>query len=239
MMGRIYELGYGMHLTRRLELKLLQRWVSFEPGEMVCDIGCGKGILDRIVSRCGVAIYGLDADPSNARKAADINAGSRNRFVAGCSEALPFRDGICHKIICNCSMEHFKDDRKAIAEMRRVLRAGGLLFLSVDSFSYPGISQRFRELHRIREQVVNFYTLEELKARLEEGGFSVTRHRYYMKSGVSSLFIRIGARLGYGPLFLLLFPLAYPLSVLGDRCSREQGGYCLAVLATKLEERAA
>lgn len=233
MISKIYEIGYNLHLIRRLELEILLNWISFTKGERICDIGCGKGILDRIISRKMITVCGLDSDLVNIKLAKRINKNSSNHFIVGHSEEFPFKPNIFDKIICNCALEHFQDDRRAILEMSRVLKPEGFLFLTVDSLSYRRISDHFKESHRKKEKVTTFYDLESLKRKLENGMFFLMEQKYYMKSRASSFFFRLGAKLKFGPLFLLTFPISYPLSVIGDYFSNDEGGYCLAVLAKK------
>ena len=51
--------------------------------------------------------------------------------VAAQGEALPFRDNEFDLAICTQVLEYFPDPQQAVAEIRRVLRPGGSLFLSV------------------------------------------------------------------------------------------------------------
>jgi ubiquinone/menaquinone biosynthesis C-methylase UbiE len=234
LISKIYEVGYNLHLTRKLELRTLQRWITFTTDDKVCDIGCGKGILDLIVSRRRLPICGLDLDRENIKLARLINQRTPNDFIMGQSEQLPFKSGIFDKVICNCALEHFHDDKTAISEMNRVLKPRGLLFLTVDSFSYHGISDSFKESHRKKQRVVNFYDLQSLNKKLDDAGFCVKNKEYYMTSRVSSFFLRVGAKLNFGPLFLLTFPISYPLTAIAEHFSNREGGYCLAVLAQKL-----
>jgi len=150
---------------------------------------------------------------------------------------VPFLSGVFDKVVCNCSMEHFQNDIEAISEMNRILKPGGLLFVTVDSFSYPRIGGQFKELHRKKEKVVNFYDTLRLKTKLEDGGFRVKNQRYFLRSRISSFFFRVGARLDFGPLFILTFPFSYPLTIMGDHFSQEEGGYCLAMMAEKIDNR--
>ena len=61
--------------------------------------------------------------------------------VAALGEALPFRDGQFDFVICTQVFEYLADPGKAVAEIRRVLRPGGVGFLSA-----PAVFPRDSEL---------------------------------------------------------------------------------------------
>ena len=50
--------------------------------------------------------------------------------VAAAGEALPFRDAQFDFVICTQVLEYFPDPRQATSEIRRVLKKGGIAFLS-------------------------------------------------------------------------------------------------------------
>src|SRR6266852_7390538 len=53
--------------------------------------------------------------------------------VGAAAEALPFRDAQFDFVICTQVFEYLPDPRLAVAEIKRVLRQGGVLFLSAPS----------------------------------------------------------------------------------------------------------
>lgn len=53
--------------------------------------------------------------------------------VAAAGQALPFRDEQFDFVICTQVLEYFPDPRQATSEIRRVLRRGGIAFLSAPS----------------------------------------------------------------------------------------------------------
>jgi SAM-dependent methyltransferase len=53
--------------------------------------------------------------------------------VGAAAEALPFRDGQFDFVICTQVFEYLPDPGLAVAEIKRVLRKGGVLFLSAPS----------------------------------------------------------------------------------------------------------
>ena len=61
----------------------------------------------------------------------------RCEFVVGDADHLPYKSGYFDKIVCNCSLEHFQNDIKALKEMNRILKQNGYIVLTFDSLSYP------------------------------------------------------------------------------------------------------
>lgn len=108
----------------------------------ILDIGCGSG-------RHTAVAYGLDdtlavgadprlADLKQARERLAFHAGlgtagrgSRWGLCGATIEALPFSDHCFDVVICSEVLEHLHDQRGALHEMRRVLRPGGHLIVSV------------------------------------------------------------------------------------------------------------
>ena len=133
----------------------------------------------------------------------------------------------------------FNPIEKAIEEMNRVLKPGGILVLTVDSFTYKGIKKPFQEKHRTDCSVVNYYSVSQLTQKLEKYGLKVLKSKYFINSPISSFFFTLSIRMGLGCgyfFFKAIFPIAYSLSLFSDRFfGRENGGYLLAIKARKVE----
>jgi ubiquinone/menaquinone biosynthesis C-methylase UbiE len=111
-------------------------------------------------------------------------------FEIGSAEDLPYPDGYFDKVVCSSSLEHFKDDIKALKEMHRVLEPNGRVVLTTDSFTYP-VRDELREKHKEIAYVVNYYTAEKLKERFEIAGFEMNRSKYLLNSRLTSFFLLI------------------------------------------------
>jgi ubiquinone/menaquinone biosynthesis C-methylase UbiE len=101
-------------------------------GDRVLDVACGTGVVartahDRVESEGTVT--GLDINPAMLAVAQSQSAGVE--FVRGSALALPFDDTAFDIVLCQFGLQFFPDRAAALAEMHRVLTAGGRLGASV------------------------------------------------------------------------------------------------------------
>jgi SAM-dependent methyltransferase len=89
------------------------------------DIGSGRGQLQDVVTD----YTGLDIAPTAGRF-------YHKRFVTGSATALPFPDNSFDTAWSIATLEHVPNPEQALAEMRRVVRKGGLLYMAV-TWSVP------------------------------------------------------------------------------------------------------
>ena len=104
--------------------------VSIPREARVLDMGCGTGVLTRLLARRpGVAsVVGVDPAPGLLEKARAAAAGMQNvSFREGDSRSLPFDDATFHLVTCDSMLSHVPGPEQAIGEAFRVLRAGGCL----------------------------------------------------------------------------------------------------------------
>jgi SAM-dependent methyltransferase len=91
--------------------------------------------------------------------------------------AIPEPDGAFDVVICNHVLEHIPDDRRAMRELRRVLRPGGLAVLQhpvqdrPDTYEDPGVVDPVERLRVFgQEDHVRIYGWDMLD-RLRTAGF--------------------------------------------------------------------
>ncbi len=143
-------------LTRRtLELAELRA------GERLLDVACGAGTSALLAASefaadaTGVE-YGHDAVRAARAAASASGCAEHVRFLHGDAETLPVADDQFDVVLCECALCTFPDQRRAVAEFRRVLRPGGRLALSdvvVEGGPLPRAadrSDRDDRLHRRR-----------------------------------------------------------------------------------------
>ncbi|MDX1443945.1 MAG: methyltransferase domain-containing protein [Gammaproteobacteria bacterium] len=105
----------------------------------VLDIGCADSWPRRHLSQ-SVEYIGLD-HPSTA----DNWYGTRPD-IYGDASSLPIADGSIDAVVCLDVLEHLEDPERAMAEIHRVLRDGGLAVMNTP-FLYP-LHDEPRDFHR-------------------------------------------------------------------------------------------
>jgi SAM-dependent methyltransferase len=106
----------------------LQAWLAerIAPGERVLDLGAGTGKFTGLLSATGASV--VAAEPVAAMREGFSTAHPGVPVFDAVAEALPFEDAAFSAVCCAQSF-HWFATRAALAEIRRVLRAGGSLIL--------------------------------------------------------------------------------------------------------------
>lgn len=204
---------------RRIEWRKMFEWLYPEEGEKILDVACGGGELSLKIAERGCEVYGIDVSENAISSAKRLSERAKItcEFEVGDAEHLPYPDEYFEKIICSSSLEHFRDDLKALKEMSRVLKPNGKLVLTTDSFTYP-INNELKEKHRKVASVVNYYTHEKLKERFDISGFEMCRSEYLLNSRITHFFFKLWIRLRqFRILWMVISFVAYPLCLISDR----------------------
>jgi len=102
------------------------RWImqaARVPGPISLDIGAGTGIATRLLAAEGARITGLDP---NAAMVVVGRGDTAEPWVCGRGESLPFQSA-AFDLVTVFNAFHWLQPLPAMFEMRRVLRAGGVL----------------------------------------------------------------------------------------------------------------
>lgn len=122
---------------KRLQLfrDLIQSSVS--AGSAWLDLGCGSGVLTQEILGCNPAsVIAVDGAPSMLEQAkAEVSKtkdASKVSWHLSDVSSLPFlKPGQLDGVLCSSVIEYLPDPTESIREMRRVLRPGGRLLISV------------------------------------------------------------------------------------------------------------
>jgi 2-polyprenyl-3-methyl-5-hydroxy-6-metoxy-1,4-benzoquinol methylase len=178
-----------------------------QAGWNVLEIGCSAGYYSqRIVSR-GARVTGIDLNTPLVAEAARVCR--QGTFCSAEANRLPFASGKFDAVVMLEVIEHVGDETPVLAEIRRVLKPGGLLFLStphagtfafLDTFNFK--MEFMRKYPRLTALISRFqrYRGPQLTDNMEE-------HKHYSLERLQSLF-EPGFKIDYvhrGG--LLIFPL--------------------------------
>jgi ubiquinone/menaquinone biosynthesis C-methylase UbiE len=101
-------------------------------GHRVLDAGCGAGLLAAALRAKGAKVTGFDASPAMVDLAKNRLGEDAAVHVADLAEPLPFDDAEFDDVIASLVLHYLRDWTAPLAEMRRVLKPGGRLLLSVN-----------------------------------------------------------------------------------------------------------
>jgi SAM-dependent methyltransferase len=125
---------------------------DLESGMKVLDIGCGSGTLMHLLEGLGCKATGVEISRTLLRHCNDAGL----TVVGGTAEQLPFSDGQFDAIVCSVVLP-YTDERQAVGEWARVLKAGGLINVTCHGLGYgldylshgPGWKRRFYGLRML------------------------------------------------------------------------------------------
>ena len=117
--------------TRRLDLVGLDP--GFFTGKVCLDAGCGGGRNTIAMGKLGAAqAHGIDIGAAGIADARERASGLENvRFQQASIEAIPYPEATFDVVWCAGVLMHVGNDEKALDELARVLKPGGLLYMLV------------------------------------------------------------------------------------------------------------
>ena len=127
---------------RQVEKKLLD---SIRKESKILDVGCGSGRFSIGAAQAGHNVTGLDITPdaitAASNKARDLKLGNTH-FLVGDMTQIPFSDNefdyvFCPRFSIN-AVATFKKRQRAIAEMMRVVKPGGVVYIESFNKLYMG-----------------------------------------------------------------------------------------------------
>ena len=103
-------------------------WSHLRGARCVLDLGCGNGDLGRYKPG-GTQVYGLDSNQAalaQAREHEIVQA-----WDLDSPEPLPFPDACFDAVVAKDILEHLRKPWRAMVEIKRVIRPGGIVLASV------------------------------------------------------------------------------------------------------------
>jgi SAM-dependent methyltransferase len=205
---------------------VLMELARLQPGERVLDAACGTGVVARAaISPVGAAgkVTGVDLNAGmlEMARAAAGEAGQSITWREANLEALPFGDGEFDVVLCQQGLQFCPDKPAAVAEMRRVLRVGGRLALSVWR-EMPHVPYILAVAGALADHVsaeasqrmsapCSFGSADALRGVLSQGGFKDVQIR------IDVLPMRVASLEEFLPGQFMASPIAADIGALGER----------------------
>ena len=124
---------------------MAQQW-GLEEVQSVLDVGCGVGHWGQRLLRHmnpTATLYGVDPEEAWVVGASDraktLEQEDRSEFQVGAAESLPWPENTFDMVTCQTVLIHVADIRRAIQEMIRVLKPGGL-FLAAEPNNFGSMA---------------------------------------------------------------------------------------------------
>jgi ubiquinone/menaquinone biosynthesis C-methylase UbiE len=162
-----------------------REWVGSRASGEVLEVAVGTGRNFPFYPQ-GVRLTGIDLSPAmleiarNRADELDLDADLRE----GDAQELPFPDASFDTVVCTLSLCSIPDDRRAIAEMKRVLRPGGRLLLldHVRASSKAWLTAQ-RVLEPLSWRISCDHLLHRPLEQVQAEGFEVEQRERY-KAGI-------------------------------------------------------
>ena len=172
--------------------RLVRQHLSFGrdlAGKVVLEIGCGRGGFSCWLARQSKRpdqIIAADFSATAVRKGEAYARGAGLSEIAwevADIQAIAHADATIDTVVSCETIEHVPDPRKALAEINRVLKPGGRLFLTTPNyFGTMGLyrvycNARGRGFTEEGQPINNFLLLPSTRAWVRSAGFHVLRTR--------------------------------------------------------------
>lgn len=164
--------------------------------EKILEIGCGRGFyLKTLIDVLpDLGITGIDLNKKYLSVAKKFIDNEEVKLINADATNLPLKNETFDRIIATEILEHIPDDQKAISEMFRVLKPGGIAMITVPNKNYPffwdplnwtlericgrHIPSNIWWLAGIWADHVRLYGENELRKKIEKEGFKIEKVWY-------------------------------------------------------------
>jgi SAM-dependent methyltransferase len=161
-------------ITERLERAVVLDLAGPLHGRDVLDVGCGDGAYALAAARAGARVTGLDRSAAvlDAARAGAASEGLALDLQVGDATALPFAAARFDVVLAVTVLCFVDEPARAVAEMARVLRPGGVLVLGeLGRWSAWAAWRRVRAWAGSRTwRAARFWSAGELRSLVRDAG---------------------------------------------------------------------
>lgn len=182
-------------MAYRRRIQTIFEWLQPQDGDRILDGGTGRGFYPKFIRQvCDAQLTGLELErPYLCIAKEALSAESHINLINGNLYHLPFPEGYFDKAILSEVLEHVDNDVAALQSIKRVLKPGGLIAITVPNANYPfwwdPINKTLETLfdthiqHGLLAGIwanhVRLYTYEQLREAVFEAGLKVAAERSF------------------------------------------------------------
>lgn len=155
---------------KKIVLDFIDRYVSTNDNHKILDIGCGSGLMLNALEQIGDT-YGMDMSDDAINFSKEIFSGTVKKGML--PDNIPYDEEYFSLVVALDVIEHVDDDRASLTAIRSHIAEGGQAVISVPACMFLWSEHDVLNEHKRR------YTLEELKGKLIDAGFTIEKISYF------------------------------------------------------------
>ena len=155
---------------KKIVLDFIDRYVPTNDNHKILDIGCGSGLMLNALEQIG-GTYGMDMSDDAINFSKEIFSGTVKKGML--PDNIPYDEEYFSLVVALDVIEHVDDDRASLTAIRSHIAEGGQAVISVPACMFLWSEHDVLNEHKRR------YTLEELKGKLIDAGFTIEKISYF------------------------------------------------------------
>ena len=155
---------------KKIVLDFIDRYVPTNDNHKILDIGCGSGLMLNALEQIGDT-YGMDMSDDAINFSKEIFSGTVKKGML--PDNISYDEEYFSLVVALDVIEHVDDDRASLTAIRSHIAEGGQAVISVPACMFLWSEHDVLNEHKRR------YTLEELKGKLIDAGFTIEKISYF------------------------------------------------------------
>lgn len=177
---------------QHIEVKWLRQMLPLKTGAIILEVGCGRGAGARLIKKAfkPSQLHILDLDISMIQGAKTYLSGATRKNMMMCvgdSIDLPFKSETLDALFGFGFLHHVPDWRRALSEITRVLKSGGVYYMEE---LYPSLYQNVITKRILLHPKHDRFTSKDLRAELNAAGLSLKNSFELKKMGILGVAIK-------------------------------------------------
>lgn len=166
----LFERSYWWYRGRHeIIMTLLNKLCEKHEKPSILDVGCGTGWFLESLSK-NADVYGIERKFQSPDYVSD---NIKKKIAIAELPDIPMREAAFDGILALDIIEHLDDDKGALTALKRKLKPGGFLFLTVPAFDFLWSGEDYVSEHKRR------YNRKTLSTALISAGYRIERISYF------------------------------------------------------------